>query len=92
MISGKPRRGRLTNVERKKVSGGNQSDGGEVGLIAGDIPGDDGDTECDGVGTDEEIRERRGLSAAALAVDPVGLGGEEECVFREFQIAEIETS
>ena len=57
---------------------GNQGDAGEVGLIAGDIPGDNGDAKRGGVGTDKKIRERRGFGAAALAIDPVGLGGEKE--------------
>lgn len=43
------------------------------------------------MGSDEKVRERSGLGAAALAVDPVGLRGEEERVFRKFQIAQLET-
>lgn len=61
-------------------------------MIAGDIPGDDGDSEGSGVGSDEEIRERCGLGAAALAVDFIGLGGEEESFLWKFEIAESETN
>jgi hypothetical protein len=62
-------------------SGRDQGDGGEGGLIVGDVPGDDGNAEGGGVGSDEEIGEGSGLGATALPIDFVGLGGEKESVF-----------
>ena len=59
-------------------------------MVAGDVAGDDGDAECGGVGSDEEIRDGCGLGAAALAVDFVGLRCEEESVFWKLEIAESE--